>query len=812
MRFDKDRLFNELVVDHGLNLFLGAGFSTHAYNSAGDNLPLGNEINKILIDTFQLDKDRDLSLSKTCQKIKKDNAGSLEKFLKDIYTVQNFDKEYLEITKLPLKNIMTINIDNLLEKIFASQESVKTLSDTAIYGGFEKENLVNLFKLHGSVTYPLGTEMLFTKKELTNLFLKNRKLFETVSYKMAIIPTIFWGVSLSDNDSIELLCNSEIYANSSIPKWILVYKDEKNEKLIEDFEDMGFQIIVSDTKELISYLANISFVKKSIYHDYSHKDYQKEFPSNFICDSLKRNCVRRPVIDFFAGAEPQISDIISNNVSRISYFSTILNVIFSGNITLITGIPGCGKSTLLMQLAFSDELKGNKFLFNNIIKTEAERLVKITEKDKSVIIFIDNLYNNIEALQVLMENGVKLVLAERALNFEYAKQFLNISSDSIIDISNLNPLDVQVICKSMNRTSNDAINLIKANSNISLLEIVFFVTTNSIIQDRIKQYIHDLSKFEDEKLKINLLELFTLVSYTGYCGIPCSMDMMYFYFSADKKIDSYKDIFYALEKMNQIIVETSETDDYGRSQGALVMRSKLFSEKTLKLIDSKMMAEVLKNFLTNVSSTIIYRYDVFKRKAYDADITKRVFNIKDGIIFYEDVLKVNQSPYIRQQYALFLQRNKKYDLAWNQIDQAYTESKRKIFSIANSHAIIMFEKNIDNKVCTEKEMELLKDTIRKSFATLEYCITQDVRVSYHVLTYSRNAVRYCRRFGKDEYAKEYIDSALQQIATIMDANEYIYSGIMRELKKLNNELIEIKNDNGIRDNSFIEINQGFEKL
>lgn len=350
--------------------------------------------------------------------------------------------------------------------------------------------------------------------------------------------------------------------------------------------------------------------------------------------------------------------------------------------------------------------------------------------------------------------------------------------------------DVQMICKSMNRSSADAIDLIRENENISLLEIVFFVATNAVIQDRIKRYINDLLRFEDESLKINLLELFTLVNYTSYCGIPCSMDMMYFYFSDD--IDSYTDILYALEKMNKIIVESSEDSVYEQDQNYMVMRSKLFSEKSLSLIDNHMIAQVLNGFLDRVSTQIIYRYDIFKRRAYDADLTKRAFDVDSGIKFYEKILEINQSPYIRHQYALFLQRKNLYDPAWKQIDQAYTESRKKIFSIANTHAIIMFEKNINNKTNNENELVLLKNTIDKSFSTLEYCITQDVRVNYHVLTYSRHAIRYYERFGIDEYTEQYIDSALNQLDIILTSGEYIFRGTLRELKNLQKELGEIK--------------------
>ena len=114
-----------------------------------------------------------------------------------------------------------------------------------------------------------------------------------------------------------------------------------------------------------------------------------------------------------------------------------------------------------------------------------------------------------------------------------------------------------MICQSMNRTSSDALDLMAKNQNISLLEVVFYTATYTQIQERIKSYIKDLKNYKDSNLKIDLLELFVLVNYTSYCGIPCSMDMMYFYFS--DCIESYEDILYALKKMNRIIVKHKTT-------------------------------------------------------------------------------------------------------------------------------------------------------------------------------------------------------------------------------------------------------------
>lgn len=82
-----------------------------------------------------------------------------------------------------------------------------------------------------------------------------------------------------------------------------------------------------------------------------------------------------------------------------------------------------------MQLAFGKEIDGRKFWFNSIIKQEAEKLVKLVKDDKNVTVFLDNLYSNVDAFEVLKgSSNIKLVLAERALNYEYVKRFLSISS------------------------------------------------------------------------------------------------------------------------------------------------------------------------------------------------------------------------------------------------------------------------------------------------------------------------------------------------------------------------------------------------
>ena len=106
MEFQKEALFKQLVSNSGMNLYLGAGFSTYAYNSDRESLPLGDDINKRLIDIFSLDKTRQFNLSKSCQKIKKDNKDALNRLLKETYSVKSYDERYAYLTSLPIKNII----------------------------------------------------------------------------------------------------------------------------------------------------------------------------------------------------------------------------------------------------------------------------------------------------------------------------------------------------------------------------------------------------------------------------------------------------------------------------------------------------------------------------------------------------------------------------------------------------------------------------------------------------------------------------------------------------------------------------------
>ena len=90
-------------------------------------------------------------------------------------------------------------------------------------------------------------------------------------------------------------------------------------------------------------------------------------------------------------------------------------------------------------------------------------------------------------------------------------------------------------------------------------------------------------------------------------------------------------------------------------------------------------------------------------------------------------------------------------------------------------------------------LQELKNILNRSFETLEYCVTKDVRINYHVLIYARNTSRYIERFGIDSYSQIYVNNAVSRIKNILDSDEYIYMNLKLELMDLYKNLKQYTN-------------------
>lgn len=103
VRFDNEPLFREFVSKYGMNLFVGAGFSTYAYNEQRETLPLGIAISDRLCEKFSIDKTKYETLGKVCQKIKREQEDAFTLMLRDTYKVKRYDPAYSCLYRLPMR-------------------------------------------------------------------------------------------------------------------------------------------------------------------------------------------------------------------------------------------------------------------------------------------------------------------------------------------------------------------------------------------------------------------------------------------------------------------------------------------------------------------------------------------------------------------------------------------------------------------------------------------------------------------------------------------------------------------------------------
>ena len=104
------------AMHSGINLFVGAGFSTHARDVKGRRLPTGAELLKELHENVGGGlKD----LPRYCSVMERKNKSLLVNYLTERFHVDTFDDCYLSLNRINLKGVYTTNIDDLIPQVIA---------------------------------------------------------------------------------------------------------------------------------------------------------------------------------------------------------------------------------------------------------------------------------------------------------------------------------------------------------------------------------------------------------------------------------------------------------------------------------------------------------------------------------------------------------------------------------------------------------------------------------------------------------------------------------------------------------------------
>ena len=741
MRIENEHTFLA-AVNSGLNLFVGSGFSTLATDQRGNSLPTAAELRDELIDLFQMHNS--LTLSQIATVLNSSKKAEFRSYLKERFTVGDFDRRYRILETLPIRAIFTTNIDNLLHEIFRSG-TTSYLNDLDLRGAtFSDRNAVDLITLHGCVLSD-ERDFIFDAPSLASAFVAEPDRWYYLMQALESAPTLFCGYSLSDADTLTSLHQTSANERDAADRWIVVLPGT-DEGTLHYFHALNFQIIESDTGELLEYFQEHFHPEPAPHLELPTRNL---FPEWAIPDV--GSVPVRPIFDYFRGAPPTWYDIYSGQLSTTRYHARVRDTLNSNRHALITGIPGSGKTTLMMQVLKDFPFVGHKLLCEAPTREKAQ-LILNRLSGSPALIGIDNFADDLGGLNALVNvPNVQILGCDDIYWLEIVSHLLPRDKMRVIDVTDLSAEDTQLIVDRIPSDIRDLsanIRRLEMEQTPSVFEIVEFHTHLPTLSQRYRQVLHTLDTHGS-----HLLDFLLVCSYVHSCRTPVSVDMLSAFFrGTDVGFDDFHDM---RNSLRGIVVDYIGDLDDG-VQDYYAPRSTIVSQAVIRQASRQRLKSVIWQFHNQVSSYRIHRYDVFRRRAFDHNLMHRIFsNWKEGRSFYWDCYEREPNAYILQQGALFLSRKRRFQEAFQMIDKSLSVSNRRIPSIRNSHAVILFQANI-NRPETDG---LVKQTLQESMEILKECYAYDQRKAYHAQVFADHSLRYDDRFGRPA-AKDYLETAL----------------------------------------------------
>lgn len=781
MNIENENTF-KACLHKGINLFVGAGFSVEAkgsYEGKEKPLPVGDSLRKEILKTFKRDENSRMTLAQVCQVISKTQKDALNDFLRQRFTVIDFDPLYKNLERLSIKAIFTTNIDDLIFKLF--QDSQKYyVNDISLRGpSIVGANAIDFIALHGSVTHPKSEELDFSPVEIASSFERDKDKWFGYVNRIQQTPTLYWGYSIADAGVLQALAKETTHGREKAPAWVTLRNDD--DEAIEYYQALGFQIIVTETNDLLKYFGQLKLPKTT---GTPKRLLDRRF-SEYLIPSVNTVPVRT-LAEFYLGAEPVWYDVFLGNLHKTSHFSSIQNAIAGRKDCILIGGAVTGKSTLLKLLSNNIPDSTQPLFIDEITPEKAELLVKdIDAEGVSVAAFIDNAADAWEAIHILSSSrNIQIIAAERDYIYDSVAHRFAKRKFQIFDVSGLTALDVQGVqdkipagVQRLNaKTPNSPLHV---DFDPTFFEVLDANIAGHLLADRFIEATRELKQEAPEKY-----DLLLLTCYLYSCRVPTSVDVASSFISA--KVTDPREVYSILESMGTLLsrYEGSLADT---EQAYFVPRSRAVAEAVLNRIGPNDLRRLLVQFHAEVSPTKIPRYDIFRRMAYDANLTSRAFpNWEEGLAFYESCFYRDGSHSFKQQGAIYLSRKKQYVLAFKWIDDAMLLAGRRGASVKNTYAVILFKANYDKPNSAPDVIA----TLDESMKILQQCYTDDLRKVYHAKVFADQAVKYAAKFPTSVRSKEYLDQAQTWLTRELQSRigDRAITSLLRDLRQAQRDL------------------------
>ena len=206
------------ALKNGINLFVGAGFSTLAKDKSGENLPTGSGLLKELQTVFNKSNSK-LNLPQLSSVLENTDRATFYKYLTNRFSVKYIDPLYNYINNLNIRSIYTTNIDNLIPQIIAQGNHY--INDQMANGPAIDIKAINYIPLHGYVD-AIPQKFIFDVNSLANIYNDVPRIWNCLSREMETVPTLFLGYSYNDTSVIQAATSKQTFMNAHKNKWILL--------------------------------------------------------------------------------------------------------------------------------------------------------------------------------------------------------------------------------------------------------------------------------------------------------------------------------------------------------------------------------------------------------------------------------------------------------------------------------------------------------------------------------------------------------------------------------------------------------------
>ena len=716
------------ILTNGINIFAGAGFSRLCKHNE-NYLPTENELLEEVKRKFPTVKEFD-TLPDVSEILNKENPDEYQEFLRERMTVTWFDKKYLNLKKVKIKSIITTNIDDLFYKIFDGPEAC--INDLTYYGRLLIKEEIPYIPLHGSIKSPKN--LIFSKSEIASAYSNNVRTFSIPIGYMSTYPILILGYGMHDPDIDQLF--SIIGKKNPEDIWILTNEGKKE----VFYTRLGYRTINCDIEMFLDWIGTNC---KDVPLETPYTQTPNEF-DGYLVPKIENLQEVVSCEDFHQKGITNWYSVLSKDAYERAFTTDIYNEILKNdpkqNIVIL-GSALSGKTTLLMTLASKDYGKKIKYFFNSINIQTAQLFLKKIGAQNSIV-FIDNMMNDIEAIQALADReSIQIVGTSDDYIYEIIKHKTScFMQKRIPDISEIEKIQLRRSIPTHllkeNRIKQNP--QYKRNSQAtSFLEFNNENIKNSLTKEHLLKFYN---KLKHERLDI--FELLEISTYLEHNSSILSSDIICLYFDTKsyfELIDTTKS--YLLEINNKIVKSTQSYFSI-RSSTFLYLSNLIFRHNF-----THDYGEAIKKLL-EIHPTSFPMLPQFRRRAFDAGLFYEIFR-GDAIPIYDKLENTDfdSSKYILQQKALCFLKLGNTSEAFSCIEKALHLSPKNQ-SLRNTHAVILFEANKNSK------LNIAIDSMKKAMNLLQVCYNTDTRKKYHAKKFAEYSLFLEKTYGILDYKQE----------------------------------------------------------